>query len=94
MDISLSDNTTNVTLLPACPSTPLPVPWPPLFDQHTKLSKWDVPPRPRILPLPLRETALPQPFAAAAAHVRASVGPASEIDSKVIFMGHENMKLL
>jgi len=54
----------------------------PLYDQHTKLSKWDVPPRPRMLPLPLRETALPRPFAAAAARVRTSVSPDSTIASE------------
>ena len=82
MDISLSDNTTTVTLLPACPSTPPPAPWPPLYDHHTKLSKWDVPPRPRMLPLPLHETALPRPFAAAAARARASIGPENTIASE------------
>ena len=35
-----------------------------------------------MLPLPLRETALPQHFAAAAARVRASVRPDSTIDSE------------
>ena len=35
-----------------------------------------------MLPLPLRETALPRPFAAAAARVRASVGPDSTITSE------------
>jgi hypothetical protein len=82
LDISLSDNLPNVTLMPTCPSTPPSVPWPPLYDQHTKLSKWDVPPRPQMLPLPLRETALPRPFATAAARVRASVGPDSTIASE------------
>ncbi len=48
----------------------------------TKLSKWDVPPHPRMLPLPLRETTLPRPIAAAAARVRASVGPDSTIASE------------
>jgi hypothetical protein len=59
MDISLFDTTTNVTLLPAYPSTPPLAPWPSLYDHHTKLSKWDVPPHPPMLRLPLRETALP-----------------------------------
>jgi hypothetical protein len=79
LDILLSDNLPNVALMSTCPSTPPSVPWPPLYDQHTKLSKWDVPPRPRMLPLPLRKTALPRPLAAAAVRVRASVGPDSTI---------------
>jgi hypothetical protein len=82
LDISPPDNSTNMTLMPTCPSTSTSVPWPPLYDQHTQLSKWDVPPRPRMLPLPLRETALPRPSAAAAARVRASVGPDSTIASE------------
>jgi hypothetical protein len=59
LDISLPDNSPNVALISTCPSNPPSVPWPPLYDQHTKLSKWDVPPRPRMLPLPLRETDIP-----------------------------------
>jgi hypothetical protein len=82
LDISLSDNLPNTALMSPCPSPPPSVPWPPLYDQHTTLSKWDVPPRPRMLPLPLRETAIPRPIAAAAARVRASVGPDSTIASE------------
>ncbi len=82
LDILLSDNLPNDALLSTCPSTPPSAPWPPLYDHHTKLSKWDVPTRPRMLSLPLGETALPRPIAAAAARVRASVSPDSTIASE------------
>jgi hypothetical protein len=45
------------------------IPWPPSFDFCKSMSKWDVPVQPQTLPLPLWETALPQPIAAAAARV-------------------------
>ncbi len=41
--------------------------------------KWEVPPRPQMLPLSLCETALPHPIAAAAARVRVPNPIASEI---------------
>ncbi len=77
VNISLSDSSPIVVPLPVCP-----VPWPPLYTQNIKSAKWDVPPRSHMLPLPLHETVLPQSVAAAAAHVRASVGPASTVASE------------
>ena len=77
VDISLSDSSPIVVPSPVCP-----VPWPPLYTQNIKSAKWDVLPCSRMLPLPLRETALLRPIAAAAAHVRASVGPASTVASE------------
>jgi hypothetical protein len=77
MDISLSDSSPIVVPPPVCPA-----PWPPLYAQNIKSAKWDVPPRSCMLPLPLCETALPRPMTAAAARVRASVGPASTVASE------------
>ncbi len=74
MDIPLSDGSPIALPLPVCPA-----PWPPLYAHDITSAKWDVPLRSRMLPLPLRETALPRPMAAAAARVRASVGPASTV---------------
>ncbi len=56
-----------------------PVPWPPSYDSGKSSSKWDVPYQPWVLPLPLWETALPCPFAAAAARVQAPTSAASMI---------------
>ena len=67
---------------PVCPSVSEHVPWPPSLDQGKKTSKWDVPSHPRVLPLPLRETALPNPLTAAAAQTRVSVPPDSTIASE------------
>jgi hypothetical protein len=59
-------------------STPPMAPWPPSCPVSTTC-KWEVPPRPRMLPFPLRETALPRPIAAAAARVQVPNPIASEI---------------
>jgi hypothetical protein len=59
-----------------------PVPWPPPCPISHKHNKWTVPPHPRILPLPLRETMLPRPYTAAAAHVRVSALVALEITTE------------
>ncbi len=56
-----------------------PVPWPPSCDSGKSPSKRDVPYQPRVLPLPLWETALRRPFAAASACVQASTSAASMI---------------
>ncbi len=50
-------------------STPPMAPWPPSCPVSTTC-KWEVPPRPQMLPLPLSETALPCPIAATVACVR------------------------
>jgi hypothetical protein len=47
-----------------------PVRWPPSYDSGKFPSKCDVPYQPRVLPLAIWETALPHPFAAAAACVQ------------------------
>ena len=47
----------------------LPAPWPPLVSHEVKPTRWCVPDFCRNTPLPLRETALPCPIAAAAARV-------------------------
>ena len=77
MNISPTEVSSVVLPLPVCRA-----PWPPLPAHDIKAAKWDVPPRSRMLPLPLRETATPRPMAAAAARVRASVGPASTVASE------------
>jgi hypothetical protein len=61
-------------------STPPLAPWPPSCPVSTTC-KWEVLPHPRMLPLPLCETALPCPIAiaAAAARVRVPNPIASEI---------------
>ncbi len=59
-------------------STPPMAPWPPSCPVSTTC-KWEVPPCPRMLPLPLRETALPRPIAAEVACVRVPNPIASEI---------------
>ncbi len=60
-------------------STPPMAPWPPTCPVLTTC-KWVVPPRPQMLPLPLRETALPHlPIAAVAACLRVPNPIASEI---------------
>jgi hypothetical protein len=82
VEISLSGTEPDAILMPVCPSPSASVPWPPLFDKCKKPSKWDIPPRPRMLPLPLRETALPCPIAVAAARVRAQATPDSTIASE------------
>jgi hypothetical protein len=82
VEISLSGTEPDAILTPVCPSPSASVPWPPLFNQRKKPSKWDVPPRPRMLPLPLSETVLPCPIEAAAARVRAQATPDSTITSE------------
>jgi hypothetical protein len=81
-DISLSAAETDGFLLPLCPLVSCHIPWPPLFDQGPKSSKWTVPSPSRMLPLPLRETALPRPLIAAAARTWVSVTPDSTIASE------------
>ena len=49
--------------------TPLPAPWPPLPSPKLKAARWYVPSFCRNTPLPLQETALPQPIATTAARV-------------------------
>ncbi len=61
----------NVLPLPVSgvPPESAPFPWPPTFDPSKSAPKWDVPSRPRMLPLLLWETAILHPIAAAAAHL-------------------------
>ncbi len=66
-----------------------PVPWPPISVLCKDMSKWHVPAGPRMLPLPLRETALPRPIAAAAAHVRIQGPPANTIASNFNITKHD-----
>ncbi len=49
--------------------TTLPTPWPPLPSLTMKATRWYVPSSCQNTPLPLRETALPRPIAAAADRV-------------------------
>ncbi len=60
-------------------TTPPLVPWPPPCPISHKHDKWTVPPCPRMLSLPLWETALPCPYTAAAARVRVLAPVALEI---------------
>ncbi len=60
-------------------STPPMAPWPPTCPV-LMACKWVLPPRPRMLPLPLRKTELPhRPIAAVAARLRVTNPIASEI---------------
>ena len=76
---------------------PLPAPWPPLPSLELKATHWFVLPSCRNTPLPLQETALPRPIAAAAARVwsKPDAPPltASEIVSEYN-IGTNNMALI
>ena len=82
VEISLGDLESDGLLPPVCPSASDQVPWPPFLAQGTRTSKWDVPSHSRMLPLPLRETALPCPLIVTAARTRVSVTPDSTIASE------------
>jgi hypothetical protein len=92
-EISLSATEPDGFLPPVCPLVSKHVPWPPLFNQGTKNSKWNVPSHSRMLPLPLRETALPRPLIAAAARTRVSVTPDSTIASE-FNITNDNMAII
>jgi hypothetical protein len=66
-------------LVPGVPPQSVPVPWPPSFDFSKNAPKWDVPFQPQMVPLPLRETALSCPIAAAAACVCMTPSDAASI---------------
>jgi hypothetical protein len=70
--IPVSETGPDVVPLPVSgvPPESGPVPWPPTFDPSKSAPKWEVPSRPCMLPLPLWETAIPRPIAAAAARVQ------------------------
>ena len=75
----------------------LPAPWPPLVSHKLKPTRWCVPDFWWNTPLPLRETALPRPIAAAAARVwstqDAPPPTASDIVSK-FNIGQNDTKLI
>jgi hypothetical protein len=81
--IPVSETGPNVVPLPVSgvPPESAPVPWPPTLDPSKSAPKWDIPSRPRILPLPLRETDIPRPIAAAAARVQTMASDAVSIVS-------------
>ncbi len=70
-----------------------PAPWPPSFDYCKSAPKWDVPFQPQMLPLPLWETALPCPIAAAAARIQATASDAATIVS-AYGIGKEDMAMV
>jgi hypothetical protein len=72
------------------PLTSDPAPWPLSFNYCKSAPKWDVPFQPQMLPLPLWETALPCPIAAAAACIQAMASDAATIVS-AYGIGKEDM---
>ncbi len=62
----------------------LPAPWPPLPPHKWSELTWCVPPLSCITPLPLWETELPQPIAAAAARVRTLPNATSRTASDMV----------
>jgi hypothetical protein len=70
--VAVSETGTDIEppLKPGIPPQSVPVPWPPSFDFSKNAPKWDAPFQPRMVPLPLWETVLSCPIAAAAACVR------------------------
>ncbi len=66
-----------------------PVPWPLISVLCKDRSKWHVPAGPRMLLLPLWETALPRPVVAVAARVRIQGPPANIIASNFNITKHD-----
>ncbi len=64
--------------------TLLPAPWPPLPSTKLNASKWCLPIHCRTTPLPLQETAIACPIAAAAARVRSTPDPPPPTASDII----------
>ncbi len=93
--IPVSETGPDVVPLPVMgvPPESAPVPWPPTFDPSKSAPKWDAPSQPRMLPLPLWETAIPRPIAAAAACVQTMALDAASI-VLAYGIGKDNMAMV